>query len=151
MIERIATSQRMQRLISKTSNPKFYEKLNNNLPMLETTIATIAYSASIALNNKIEKERKPSMQYQNIICGTSGIILSSKVNKFINKHKVGICNELAKRNIDKVNNIIKGFQVALPLIIFSTILRFIIPVISVPISTKIEEIRKDKNNESRRV
>lgn len=144
MITKIAMLPRVQKLISKTSNPKFYEKLNNTLPMAETIIASSAYAASIQMSNGIDKDRKPAMQYQNLICGTSGIILSSGINKFISKHKNRLCEELARRNIPKVDNIIKGVQVALPLLIFSSLLRYVIPVVSVPISTRLEQLRKDK-------
>ena len=142
MINKIARNKYVQNFINKTQkNPKFYKKINDKLPILETSVATLCYSACIYQNKSIEKERKPALHYQNWIGGAAGILLGSRINKFVNKHKDSLCKELQKRNIYKCNNVIKGVQVALPLVIFSALLRFIIPVISTPISTKLERIR----------
>jgi hypothetical protein len=41
----LATNKLIRKLIDKTQNsPKFYRKLNNNLPILETIVATGCYS-----------------------------------------------------------------------------------------------------------
>lgn len=142
----IATNKLVKKLIDRTqSNPDFYRKLNNNLPIFETSVATTCYSGAIYLNNNIEQNRKPAMHYQNWICGASGIFLGSSLNKIIDKYKVDICKHLeGKVNIPKLHNVIKGVQVAIPLVIFSTFLRFIMPVIATPISTYIERIRMNK-------
>ena len=143
IINTIATSKLARKLIDKTQNsPEFYKKLNNNLPILETTVATGCYSIAIQNNKTIEKDRKPAMHYQNIICGICGITLGASLNKIIGKYKNNICKELKGRNIYKLHNVIKGVQIAIPLIIFSTFLRFIVPVLATPISTHIERIRR---------
>ena len=150
-INKIASSKIVRKLIDKTqNNPNFYRKLNNNLPIFETFVATTCYSGAIYLNKDIEQKRKPAMHYQNWICGASGILLGSSLNKLIDKYKMDICKHLKnKTNIPKLHNVIKGVQVAIPLIIFSTFLRFIMPVISTPISTHIERIRlKNKNKDN---
>lgn len=146
IINKIATNKTVRKLIDCTqNNPGFYRKLNNNLPILETIMATSCYSVAIQTNKKIEKDRKPAMHYQNWICGASGIVFGSSLNKLINKYKVNICNNLQhKQNIPKLHNVIKGVQVAIPLIIFSTLLRFIAPVLSTPISTHIERARQKR-------
>lgn len=140
---KIATNKLVTKLIDKTqNNPGFYKRLNNNLPIIETTVATTCYSGAIYLNKNIEQKRKPAMHYQNWICGISGILLGSALNKLIDKYKIEICKNLkGKNNILKLHNVIKGVQVAIPLIIFSTLLRFIMPVLSTPISTHIERFR----------
>src|SRR5574344_2476160 len=144
----IATNKYVRKLIDKTqSSPTFYKKLNNNLPILETTIATGCYSVAIQKSNTIEKDRKPALHYQNWICGASGIIFGASINKVVDKYKTSICKNLEnKTNIYKLHNVIKGVQVAIPLIIFSTLLRFIAPVLSTPISTYIERIRRKHEN-----
>ena len=102
----------------------------------------------MAIHNSktIEKERKPSLHYQNLIGGTAGIVLGSAINNFINKHKELLCKELKEVDIPKVNNIIKGVQIAMPLIIFSALLRFIIPILATPISTYMERYRLTHQN-----
>lgn len=144
----IATNKLVRKLIDKTQNsPKFYKKLNENLPTLETVVATGCYSIAIDNNKKLEKERKPAMHYQNWICGASGVVLSSTLNKLIDKYKIGICKHLEnKADIPKIHNVIKGVQVAVPLVIFSFFLRFIMPVVATPISTYIERVRNKRNN-----
>ena len=114
--------------------------------MIETGIATLAYSAAIYKNKEIEPERKPSLHYQNIICGASGLLLSSKINKFINKYQEPLCKILEKRNIVKINNLINGIKIAVPMIIFTLILRLFIPIISTPLSTLIESKRNKHHN-----
>ena len=154
IINKIATNKLVRKLIDRTqNNPEFYRKLNNDLPILETCVATACYSGAIQTNKDIEKDRKPAMHYQNWICGASGIIFGASLNKVIDKYKTGICKNLEnKTSIYKLHNVIKGVQVAIPLIIFSTFLRFIAPVLSTPISTHIERIRlkhrKDTENEN---
>ena len=139
----IATNKLIRKFIDKTQkSPSFYKNINNNLPIFETVAATMCYSGAIHFNKDIEDKRKPAMHYQNWICGISGILLGSTLNKIINKYKDEICKCLEnKKNIYKLHNVIKGVQVAVPLIIFSTFLRFIAPVLSTPISTYIERIR----------
>ena len=92
----------------------------------------------------IEKERKPSMQWQNGICGVIGISIGTKLNKIIEKHKQAICKELEHKNIVKVNNVTKGVQIAVPLIITSALMRYIVPVWATPLSTWLT--RKGKRN-----
>lgn len=61
------------------------------------------------------------------------------------KYQEPLCLELEKRNIPKMNNLITGIKIAVPIVVFSSILRFIIPVLATPISSYIEKYRlKDK-------
>ena len=136
MINKIAKNRLIQNIISKTvTNHNFKYFINSKLPVLETIVATTSYSVAIVQNKKIERERKPAMHWQNIISGVVGIFVSSKINKIIQKSQNRICKELENSNIYKVNNVINGVRVAVPLIIFSTLLRFIVPVLATPIST----------------
>lgn len=142
IIQKIALSKTFQNLIKKTENKNFYKKLNNTLPLLESSFATACYAISIHTNKKIEKERKPAMQWQNGICGVFGLLASGFINKGINNYKEAIIKELSIKNIDKVNNVIKGVQIALPLAITSICMRYLVPVISVPISTYLTKNKK---------
>lgn len=146
MIKRIANSGVCQKLIKKTKDPKFLEKFNRRLPLTESSFATLCYMGAIQVNDSIPKERKPSMQYQNAICGATGVLVSGKIDKLITGGKEKICKELNGKNIPKINNIVRGVRVLVPLVIVSFFLRFFMPTIAVPISTAINKMKKVNNS-----
>ena len=134
----------VQKLAKNISqNEQLRNRINNKiLPIGETVIATGAYSFFIEHNDKLEKERKPALQYQNIICGLAGILVASKVNDTIHKHQEKIIEVLKNnKNIHRPDKIINGLKIAMPVIIFTSVVRFLIPVIATPISSKINEIK----------
>lgn len=140
-------SQAIQRMAKRVSaNEKMYDKMNNViLPIGETTIATGMYALFIEKNKDIERERKPALQYQNLICGVAGATLANGVNKNIQKHQVRIIEELKKnKSIKNPEGLINGLKIAMPLVIFTSIIRFLIPVISTPISSRIHEMQENK-------
>jgi len=150
MINKIALFKPIQNFIKKTKSPEFYKRLNNTLPLIESSFATICYSGAIWQNKTIEEDRKMPLQWQNLICGSTGILASKKINDIITIHQEKLIKELNNYNIPKINNIIKGIKILLPLVITSFMLRFLIPIISTPISTFIELKRnKGKNNANR--
>lgn len=132
------------------NNNKAYDKMNNViLPIGETTIATGLYSYFIEKNKDIEKERKPALQYQNIICGIAGATLANKVNNSIQKHQAEIIKALnSNKNIKNPESLINGLKIAMPMIVFTSIIRFLIPVISTPISSKIHELQENRNSKN---
>lgn len=138
-------SQAIQKFSKKiANNDKLYDKMNNViLPIGETTVATGMYSYFIEKNKDIEKERKPALQYQNIICGVAGATLANGVNKKIQKHQTQIIESLKKKkNIQNPEGLINGLKIAMPVIVFTSIIRFLIPVISTPISSRINEYKE---------
>ena len=133
----------IQNIAKKVSqNDKLYDKVNNViLPVGETTIATALYAYNIHKNKDIEKERKPALQYQNLICGVAGATLANGVNKSIQKHQKGIIEALKRnKSIKNPEGLINGLKIAMPVVVFTSIIRFLIPVVSTPISSKISEI-----------
>lgn len=144
-------SQSIQKFAKKiANNEKIYDKVNNViLPIGETTIATGLYSYFIEKNKNIEKERKPALQYQNIICGIAGATLANGVNSSIQKHQAEIIKSLRKnKNIQNPESLINGLKIAMPVLVFTSIIRFLIPVISTPISSRIHEIQERKHKET---
>ena len=135
----------IQKLAKNISqNEQLRNRINNKiLPIGETIIATGAYSFFIEHNDRLEKERKPALQYQNIICGLTGILVASKVNDIIQTHQEKIIKVLKKnKNIHRPDKIINGLKIAMPVVIFTSVVRFLIPVLATPISSKINEIKK---------
>lgn len=144
-------TQSIQKWAKKIANDeKTYDKINNViLPIGETTIATGLYSYFIEKNKDIEKDRKPALQYQNIICGVAGATMANGVNKSIQKHQAEIIKAL-KRNktIQNPEGLINGLKIAMPVLVFTSIIRFFIPVISTPISSRIHEIEEKKKHKT---
>lgn len=138
-------SQAIQKFSKKiANNDKLYDKMNNViLPIGETTVATGMYAYFIDKNKGIEKERKPALQYQNIICGVAGATLANGVNNKIQKHQAKIIEALQKnKTIKNPEGLINGLKIAMPVVVFTSIIRFLIPVISTPISSRMEEYKQ---------
>ena len=55
MISKIALSNRFQKIISKTKNKEYLEKLNRNLPLAESVLATSLYIVANETNKSIPK------------------------------------------------------------------------------------------------
>lgn len=138
-------SQAIQKMAKRiATDEKLYDKMNNViLPVGETAVATGMYAFFIDKNKKIEKERKPALQYQNLICGVAGATMANGVNKSIQKHQAEIIKVLQKdKNIRNPEGLINGLKIAMPVIIFTSIIRFLIPVISTPISSRMHEMQE---------
>lgn len=144
MIGKITMSNTFQSFIRKTKDKKFLEKINRSLPLYESGFATGCYLIANQTNSKIPKERKTSLNYQTIIGGTTGIVLSKGLDSWANKHKVKICNELEKLKINNSEKILKGTRIAVPLIITTFISRYVMSFLSVPISTLITDFQRKK-------
>lgn len=137
----------IQKIAKKVSqNEKLYDKINNViLPVGETAIATGLYAYNIHKSKTIEDERKPALHYQNLICGVAGATLANGINKSVQKHQNGIIEALKRnKSIKNPESLINGLRIAMPVVIFTTIIRFLIPVISTPISSKINEMKQNK-------
>jgi len=144
-VNSIALGKRIQNFIKKTDSKEFYAKLDRNLPILETFSAGLCYCGAIQLQNNLPKERKPSLMWQAILGCIAGMSVSKALDGFINKHKELLCKELEKKNIPKVNNVIKGTRVFVPLVTSALVTRYAIPVILVPISSWLSKhFKKEK-------
>lgn len=140
-------SEHIQKFAKRVSQDKqLYDKINNKiLPLGESTVATGMYSLFIEKNDHIERERKPALQYQNLICGAVGMFSASKINQSIQKHQEKIIEALKRnKNIQNPESLINGLKIAMPIIIFSAIIRFLLPVVSTPISSRINQANKNR-------
>ena len=135
--------------IFKTKNKSFYDKFNRNIPIIETAFSGVCYCGAIALNNNLDKKRKPALYWQTILGCLFGMTASKAIDNSINGLRNKICENVSKVNIPKVNKVVSGLRIAIPLVTTATITRIAVPVALVPLSTKIEEIRKGKINANR--
>ena len=141
-------SQSIQSFAKRVSkDEKLYNKVNNYIiPAGETVVATGLYDLFIMKNKHLDEERKPALRYQNIICGIAGIGLSSMVNKSIAKHQSKIIEAIKKNKaLNNPEEFINGLKIAMPVVVFTSIIRFLIPVISTPISSAINQKRLTNN------
>ena len=143
MIGRIALNNIFQKLILKTRDKKFLEKINRNLPLAESLFATSLYIIANERNKDIPKERKVALNWQTIIGGGLGALLSKSIDGFANKHKNKICLHLEKMNIHDSKKIIAGTRIAVPLIITTFISRYFMSTISTPASTFLAHIQRN--------
>ena len=141
MISRIGKSNIVQRFIKKTEDKKFYESLNHKLPLIESAFTTVSYVAVTQLSKKIPEDRKPALTWQALIGGAAGIAISKKLDDFTKKHNDKLCQELEKLNLPKAKNTIRGARILLPIAITTLILRYLVSVSSVPLSTFIAKIQ----------
>ena len=144
IIDRIGKLNCVQNFIKKTSDKKFYNKINSNLPQIESVFAGICYIGAIQSSKTIPEERKPSQHFQTIIGTGAGMLISKKLDNWAKKHQEQICKELELLNIPKSKNVLQGIRVLIPMLITTAILRFGVSVLSVPISSKIAQLTKDK-------
>lgn len=146
MINRIASSNGFQKFIYKTKDKKFLEKMNRNLPLAESLLATSLYLGANELNKKIPKERKVALNWQTAIGGITGILLSKSIDSWASKHKNKICTELEKLNIKDSKKVVTGARIAVPLIITTFISRYLMSTLSTPASTFIAHIQRNNKN-----
>jgi len=142
MISKIGTNKYVQRFINKTSNEKFYNKLDHNLPLIESLATTFCYVGVTQLDRRIDKDRKPAMIWQSLIGGLAGILASHKLDNFAKKHSEKLCIELEKLNLEKPRNTIKGVRVLIPVLITTVVMRYGVSVLSVPLATLITKFKK---------
>lgn len=142
LIDKIGKSNIVQQWVRRTDNGKYYEKLNHNLPIVESCYTTLAYMGATQFNNKIPKERKKPMIYQSLIGGVAGLILSKKLDNCVKGHTSIICKELEKMNIPKGKNVVQGARILFPMLINTLVMRYIISVLSVPVSSWMAKQKK---------
>lgn len=140
LINRIGANRFVQNLCDKMGKPNNYARVNSVLPTAESIFATGCYLVSIKTNKDIPQERKKPLYWQSIIPCLAGVSLSRSLNKLIESSKNALIHELKNRSaIKNIENITRGLQVLAPLVITSTVMRFIVPVLSVPISTLLSQ------------
>ena len=73
--------------------------------------------------------------------------LANKVNSSIQKHQAGIIEALKRnKSLKNPEGLINGLKIAMPVIVITSIIRFLIPVISTPISSRITEYQDKKKH-----
>ena len=119
------------------------------MPIIETGFAGLCYCTFTYFNKNLDEKRKPAIMWQNILGCVFGITISKKIDNSINGFRNNLCKEMTNlKQINKVDKVINGVKIAVPLITTATITRIAIPILLVPISTKIEQLRLKHKNKS---
>jgi hypothetical protein len=145
-IYRTAKSKPVQRLIKSISKPDKEPLLNVAIPIIEATYAKAFYCMTVKNNKNIPEERKNPMIIQSAISGVAGIFggaaLASAVNPFKNK----VVENIEKSSLKNKLGIKNGLNILVPLLATTFAMRYVIPVISVPISVSLNSMFKKKKS-----
>lgn len=141
---RFAKSKTGQKIYKKLLDPKSEDFLNNTLPLIECTTVSAFYVASTAVQKKIDDDSKKALQIQNILSWIVSIGLSMPLNKKVTKAGEGIIKHLKPELMQDAHKVIDGIKVGLPMLNSLLISRFLVAVALVPLSSKIRDHVKSK-------
>ena len=134
---------------SKPDSEKF---LNNTIPQIETAFSTACYMFSTAKQKNIDDDRKKMLQIQHVASGLVGIIIASKANRAVGKFGEKVIENLdtSKINADVIKQISTGIRIAIPLLVTSCIMRFLIPSAIACFSGKaMDKVRENRDKSKR--
>lgn len=147
ILKNLSVTKKGQEFYKKFADPKYDNFLNNTLPIIESGVCTLSYVYATHHDKKIPKDQKPMLQWQNIISGGIGMLISAGLNKKVSKLGEDIIKGLKPELMHDSHKIIDGIKVGLPILVTSIIMRFGVASAVVPVSTWIESIRnKHKKN-----
>lgn len=143
---KIFTSKPVQNFCEWASKPKIAKRLNNYLPPIQSAFITSIYAFN-TLKSDIPKETKKNMFIHEVICGFSSILISIFLNKKIKNIETEIIKNVAESKIKDVKTVCNGIKIAVPIIITTIMMRYIMPVVGIPIAAWLKGIfYKDKKN-----
>ena len=140
------TAKGIGKLLSTDSVQKFANKFSakdaniaRNISMATDVLLTTSFAIRTAKNNKIEKERKKPLIYNNLI--STGISLAGgyTIDKFIQKNTQGFIKKFSElnKNDPKLPKYIEGINILRPTLIFAGIYYGIMPIVSTYIADKL--------------
>lgn len=121
LLTKFSTSQKGQQLFSKMANKEYF--LNNTLPLINSGVCTASYIYATAHDKKIPKERKPILQWQNIINFVAGVVISAKLNKWASKKGEEVIKHLKPEVIKGFEDVVTGARIAIPMVVTSLVFR----------------------------
>lgn len=146
----IAKSSIGQKVYGKLLDPKHETFINNTLPLMESAVCTASYIYATATNKKIPEERKPILQWQNVLNGAIGITISGGLNKFVSKKGAEISKKLDPSLVKNFDKVVSGVKVGLPILTTALVMRLGVSYLTVPMSAAAKKIdgifRKPKND-----
>lgn len=152
ILTKTASSKAGQRFYKYLLEPKREAFLQTQLPCIESLVCLGSYMYATARDKKIPEERKPILQWQNVLNGVIGMAVSGGLNAWISKKGKEIIKHLHPENIEKFSRVCDGIKVGLPILVTALVMRFGISTLSVPMSDaakKMCNLFKSKDDPSR--
>ncbi len=140
----IVRTKLIQNFSKKISEPKINDKLNTYIPLFESLLITSLYINNTKKSKKIPNENKKFLIINDIFTGSLGALLSISVSKSCKKFIDNVIIDINKSEIKDKLKINNGIKIAMPLMISSLIFRYLLPVISTPISSIIKNKMEKK-------
>lgn len=138
-----------KKLIKKTeAHPKFNENLVSHLIVIGSTLLSGFYVLKTLQNDKLDDKKRKTLAINQAAVFTLSTIMAYTFDNIITKKTNKIKKRFEKLNLGnpKLEDHIKGIEIAKKIIIFSTMYRFIAPVIVTPIANAIGNKLNNKKN-----
>ncbi len=117
-----------------------------NMSMATDLLLTASFIHRTNKNDKIEKERKNVLIYNNLISTGITFVGGVAIDNFIKKNTESFIKKFSEinKNDPKLNKYIEGINILRPTMIFAVLYYGILPVFSTYISDKIDNIAQKK-------
>lgn len=133
----------------QTAAKKFSPKdadIARNMSMATDLLLTASFIHRTTKNDKIEKERKNVLIYNNVISTGITLLGGVAIDNFIKKNTESFIKKFSEinKNDPKLNKYIEGINILRPTMIFAVLYYGILPIFSTYISDKIDNIAQKK-------
>lgn len=131
---------------AKKFSPKDAD-IARNMSVATDLLLTASFIHRTTKNDKIEKERKNVLIYNNVISTGVTLLGGVAIDNFIKKNTESFIKKFSEinKNDPKLNKYIEGINILRPTMIFAVLYYGILPIFSTYISDKIEDISHKKN------
>lgn len=143
---KIASSKAGQKFYNKALNPKKDSFWDATMPMIETSVASLCYIGSTAVQKDIDDRSKKALQIQNVLSWVISLGISMPLNKRLLKFTKNIEKGLKPELMEDFHKVSKGLAIIAPLTFVTVLNRALIPSVLVPISSVIRD-RHDKRKQ----
>lgn len=141
---RIASSKTGQKIYNRALNPKNDAFWDQTVPLIETTVATVAYIINTQVQKDIDKKSKKALQIQNVLSWAISLGISLPLNKKLGKFTKEVEKGLKPELIKDFHKVRQGLGIFAPLTFVTVLNRAIIPSVLVPISSVIRDKHDQK-------
>ncbi len=141
-IGKILNTETMQKFANKFSSKD--ANIARNMSMVTDVLLTTSFAIRTAKNEKIEKERKKPLIYNNIISTGVSLVGGYTIDKFVQKNTEGFIKKFSEinKNDPKLPKYIEGINILRPTLIFAGIYYGILPIISTYLADKLGSEKK---------
>lgn len=128
-------------VISEKTKTNF-DKLKKHFPVISSVFLSSLYLVNTAQSKAIEKDRKPALMVNMaLVCALSsicGYLVNGLVNKALDVFKMRVeVSEIPKKFKGDKKAAFAGLSLALSIVVFQTMYRYIGPVLVTPLANKI--------------